>query len=74
MELQRNTPISNSTNLRTHSGLSKNALCVLVGACAPNDYKPPVKSIVLRRRGGATMTASIQYRTKIGFGPKKSLS
>lgn len=33
------------------TGLSRGTLCELVVACAANDFKPPVRSVVLKKKG-----------------------
>ena len=44
-----------------YTGLSRSSLYNLVGANASNNHRPPVKSIVLRRRGAARGVRLISY-------------
>jgi len=55
-----------------HSGLSRSALYVLVSTCAANDYKPPVKSIVLRRRGAQRGMRLVSYDSLMDYLERES--
>ena len=50
-----------------YSGLSRSKLNELVLPCPANDFKPPVKSIVLRRKGAVKGCRLISYSALIFF-------
>ncbi len=50
-----------------YSGLSRSTLYNLVSASAANGYRPPVKSIVLRRRGNARGVRLISYDSLMDY-------
>lgn len=50
-----------------YTGLSRSTLYNLVSASAANDCRPPVKSIVLRRRGAARGVRLISYDSLMDY-------
>jgi hypothetical protein len=47
------------------TGLSRSALNQLILACPANDFKPPVKSFVLRQRGARTGIRLIDHKSLV---------
>jgi len=50
-----------------HTGLSRSGLYQLVSPCAANGYTPPVRSVVLRRRGMVRGTRLISYDSLMAY-------
>jgi len=46
-----------------HCGLSRSALYRLVRPVPENDYKPPVKSVIVRQRGATRGSVLISYNS-----------
>lgn len=55
-----------------HTGLSRSSLYALASASADNDYRPPVKSIVLRRRGAQRGMRLISYDSLMDYLERES--
>ena len=54
-------------NLCPWTGLSRSKLNELVLPCNANDFRPPVKSVCLRRRGAATGVRLIVFESLMAF-------
>lgn len=49
------------------TGLSRTSLCELTVPSPVNDYRPPVKSVVLRKRGAVRGIRLISYDSLMGY-------
>jgi hypothetical protein len=49
------------------TNLSRTKMCELVLPCAANDFKPPVRSVVLRKKGKARGIRLIDYASLMAY-------
>jgi hypothetical protein len=54
----------------TLTGLSRSTLCELVVPCELNDFKPPVTSLVLKKRGAARGIRLVNYESLLDHLPQ----
>jgi len=54
-------------HLCPHTGLSRSKMNELILPCPANDWKPPVKSVSLRKRGSLRGTRLVVYDSLISY-------